>query len=106
LCDTIRGLVGGATARAVKTAKGMEGKRLTYRWIAGQGKAWKALAVQGELFEKRPARRFVNLDTIEYVSRPKEGGVVVVSRRGAAEVHIEVSDALLAELIARLRRPG
>jgi hypothetical protein len=47
----------------------------------------------------------VNLDTIEYVSRPKEGGAVVVGKRGAAEVHINVPDALLPELIARLRRP-
>jgi hypothetical protein len=47
----------------------------------------------------------VNLDSIEYVTRPKEGGVVVVGRRGAAEVHINVPDALLPELIARLRRP-
>jgi hypothetical protein len=66
---------------------------------------WKAAAVQGELFEKRPARRFVTLDTIEYVTRPKEGGVVVVGRRGDAEVHINVPDELLPELIARLRRP-
>jgi len=66
---------------------------------------WKAAPIQGELFERRPARRFVNLDTIEYVARPKEGGVIVVGKRGEAEVHITVSDALLPELIARLRRP-
>ena len=47
----------------------------------------------------------MNLDTIEYVARPKEGGVVVVGKRGQAEVHINVPDALLPELIARLRRP-
>jgi len=47
----------------------------------------------------------VTLDTVEYVARPKEGGVVVVGRRGKAEVHIAVSDALIPELIARLRRP-
>jgi hypothetical protein len=61
--------------------------------------------IQQELFEKRPARRFVNLDTIEYVARQKEGGVMVVGKRGAAEVHVNLSDALVAELIARLRRP-
>jgi len=38
--------------------------------------------------------------------RPKEGGVVVVGKRGASEVHITAPDALLPELIARLRRPG
>jgi hypothetical protein len=64
------------------------------------------LAIQGELFERRPARRFVNLDTIEYVTRQKEGGVMVIGKRGAAEVHINVPDALLPELIARLRRPA
>jgi hypothetical protein len=48
----------------------------------------------------------VNLDTIEYVARPKEGGVIVVGKRGAREVYINVPDALLPELIARLRRPA
>lgn len=67
-------------------------------------KAWQASAVQGKLFERPPSRRFVNLDTIEYVVRPKEGGVVVVGKRGAREVHINVSDVLLMELLARLRR--
>ena len=75
--------------------------------MLARGKAWKAAPVQGELFEKRPARRFVTLDSVDYVvSRPKEGGVVVVGKRGEAEVHISVSDALVAELIARLRRLG
>ena len=91
--------------RAEKLTKGMEGKRLTYRRIAGQGESLEGLAVQGELFPRPPARRFVTLDTVEYVARPKEGGVVVVGRRGAAEVHIKVSDLGLAELVARLRRP-
>ena len=31
-----------------------------------------------------PARGFVTLGTVEYVVRPKEGGVVVVGRRGEA----------------------
>jgi hypothetical protein len=48
----------------------------------------------------------VALDTVEYVARPKEGGAVVVGKRGEAEVHISVSDALAAELVARLRRPS
>jgi hypothetical protein len=42
------------------------------------------------------------LDTVEYVARPKDGGVV--GRRGAAEVHISVPDDLMAELIARLKK--
>jgi hypothetical protein len=67
--------------------------------------AWKALAVQGELIERPSSRRFVNLDSIEYVARPKEGGVVVVGKRGAREVHINVPDSLIPGLIARLRRP-
>jgi hypothetical protein len=68
--------------------------------LLARGKAWKARAVQGELFEKRPARGLVTLDAVEYVARPKEDGVVVVGRRGDAEVHIRVSD----ELVARLGR--
>jgi hypothetical protein len=56
------------------------------------------------MFDRRPARRFVTLDTLEYVARPKEGGVVVVGRRGEAEVHISVPDSLVPELVARLRR--
>jgi hypothetical protein len=45
----------------------------------------------------------VTLDTVEYVARPKEGGVVVVGRRGAAEVLINVPDDLLPALIAGLK---
>jgi hypothetical protein len=48
----------------------------------------------------------VNLDTVEYVARPKEGGVVVVGKRGAKEIHINLSDGQVAELLARLRRAG
>jgi hypothetical protein len=70
--------------------------------IDGEGK----IVVQTEMFPRQPARRFVTLDTIEYVARPKAGGVVVVGKRGAAEVHINVPDALLPELIARLKRPA
>jgi hypothetical protein len=74
--------------------------------LLARGKAWKGAPIQGEPFERRPARRFVNLDTVEYViARPKEGGVVVVGKRGQAEVHINVPDSVLLELIARLRRP-
>ena len=58
------------------------------------------------MFPRQPARRLVTLDSVDYVvSRPKEGGVVVVGRRGEAEVHINVPDSVLPELIARLRRP-
>ena len=57
------------------------------------------------LFPRQQARRLVTLDTVEYVvARPKEGGVVVVGRRGKAEVHITVPDSVVAELLARLRR--
>lgn len=48
----------------------------------------------------------VNLDTIEFVARPKEGGVMIVGRRGAREVRVNIPEALLPELIARLRRPA
>jgi hypothetical protein len=72
--------------------------------LLARGKAWKARPVQTDLFPKQPARRFIRLDTIEYVARPKEGGVVVVGRRGAAEVHISVPDDLLLDLIAKLRK--
>jgi hypothetical protein len=48
----------------------------------------------------------VNLDSVEYVARAKEGGVVVVGKRGKREVQINVPDSVLPELIARLRRPA
>jgi hypothetical protein len=83
-------------ARTIKLTKAGEGKRLTYRRVAGQGRAWRARPDQTELSPKQPARRFVRLDTIEYVVRLKEGGVMVVGRRGAAEVHISLPDDLLA----------
>jgi hypothetical protein len=82
------------------------GMRIEIGGLLVRGKAWKARPVQTDLFEKRPARRFVTLDTVEYVSGSKEGGVVLVGRRGEAEVHIKVSDALVAELLARLRSRG
>ena len=73
--------------------------------LLARKKAWQALAVQDDLFDRPPARRFVNLDLIEYVSRSKDGGVVVAGRRGGREVHINVPDSLVPELIAKLRKP-
>ena len=64
------------------------------------------MAVQGDLWERPPPRRFVNLDTIEYAVRSKDGGVTVMGKRRQREVHINLSDAQVAELIARLRRPA
>jgi hypothetical protein len=48
----------------------------------------------------------VKLDSVDYAVRAKEGGIVVVGKRGAAEVHIIVPDSLIPALIARLRRPA
>jgi hypothetical protein len=45
--------------------------------LLAKGEAWKVLAVQGELWDRPPPRRFVNLDTVKYVARPKEGGAFV-----------------------------
>jgi hypothetical protein len=56
------------------------------------------------VFKQRQAHKFMTLDTVEYVARSKEGGVLVVGKRGEAEVHISVSDALVAELVAKFRR--
>jgi hypothetical protein len=79
---------------------------LPFGGLLAKGEAWKVLAVQGELWDRPPPRRFVNLDTVKYVARPKEGGAAVVGRRGKHEVHINLSDGQVAELLAGLGRVG
>jgi hypothetical protein len=64
--------------------------------LLARGKAWKALGVQGELFDRPPPRRVVNLDSVQYEARPKVGGGVVVGKRGSREVHINVAGCVAA----------
>lgn len=64
---------------------------------------WKALAVPVDP-PRFPSRQVVNLDHIEYVARGN-GGLVVVGKRGAREVTINIPRSAVPDLIARLRRP-
>jgi ISXO2-like transposase domain len=77
------------TERAEKLTKGTEGKRLTYPRIAARGKP--GGRDRFRLNCPPPAiTPLRDLDNVEHVARPKEGGVLVFGRRGGPKVHINV----------------
>lgn len=61
--------------RAEKMIKAMDGKRLTYRRIGGQEESLEGVCSPGRTVHPPAARRFVTLDTMQYVVRPKEGAL-------------------------------
>jgi hypothetical protein len=71
--------------------------------LLARGKAWKALAVQTELFEPSPPVRHVNLDKIEGVIRDKDGAPVVIATRGGRQYRISLPESVALELAAKLR---
>jgi hypothetical protein len=74
--------------------------------LLAKGKAWKALAVQTELFDPPPAVRRVNLDKIEGVIREKDGTPVVIATRGGRQYRISLPESVALDLAARLRELG
>ena len=65
---------------------------------------WQALAVPTEPV-RLPSRQAVNIDHVEYVARTGGGDLIVVAKRGAREITINVPASSVPDLIAILRRP-
>lgn len=70
----------------------------------GRAKVWKALATPVEPV-RFPSRQAVNIDHVEYVARTGGGDLIVVAKRGAREITINIPRSAVPDLIARLRRP-
>jgi hypothetical protein len=71
--------------------------------LLARGKAWKALAVQTELFDPPPPVRRVNLDKIEGVIREKDGTPVVIATRGGRQYRISLPESVAVKLAVKLR---